>query len=339
LSGRRNNGRRAIALTFSAALHVLFISLVINESATPYQLPETPAPPMELQIFPPEELPPPPPPPPVVIPPKLKEALKEATQTPPVVPPIPQPPKPEVQPPSPVTPPKVSPPKPSPPTPAPTAPPTPTPARPSPPKPSPLAAAPVPAKTPAPPSPAPSPSPAPKPAPAATPSVSTPNPITARITAPVIVAHPSLLNLHKPLKQAPASVPTLPLAPSGQAGGGGGGGTPATAGGPLSGSRLNGLSPYPYGAMPSGGPGLRGTLVGCANAEAVSLTSIERAKCNERFGVEAAKAPVLSGMDPERRAQFDKAADRQESERQHGNAMPVGTDPGTLGMGGLGSPK
>jgi hypothetical protein len=130
------------------------------------------------------------------------------------------------------------------------------------------------------------------------------------------------------------------MAPSGQAGGGGrqaggGGGAP----GSLTGSRLNGLSPYPYGAMPSGGPGLRGTLVGCANAEAVSLSRVERAHCNERFGVEAAKAPVLDGIDPGKRAMFDKAAARQESDRQHGNAMPVGTEPGGLGMGGLGSPK
>ena len=338
LSGRKNRSRRAIALAFSATLHVLFISLVINESATPYQLPEPTPPPMELQIYPPQEVPPPPPPP-VEIPPKIKEALKEASQTPPVVPPIPQPPKPEATPPTPVAPPKVTQPKPSPPTPAPTAPPTPTPARPTPPKPSPLAAAPVPAKTPAPPAPAPSPSPAPKPSLAPTPSVTAPNPVTARVVAPVIVAHPSLLNLHKPLKQAPASVPTLPMAPSGQAGGGGGGTPGGAAGGPLNGSRLNGLSPYPSGAMPSGGPGLRGTLVGCANAEAVSLTSVERAKCNERFGVEAAKAPVLSGMDPGRRAEFDKTAERQENERKHGGGMPVGTDPGALGLGGLGSPK
>ena len=107
----------------------------------------------------------------------------------------------------------------------------------------------------------------------------------------------------------------------------------------MSGSRLNGLSPYPYGAMPSGGPGLRGTLVGCANADSVSLSRVERARCNERFGVEAAKAPVLDGIDPAKRAQFDKASERQETERRHGNGIPVGTDPGGLGMGGLGSPK
>jgi hypothetical protein len=340
LSGRKTRGRNAIALAFSAALHIVFLAMVINESASPYQLPEIAPPPMEVQLVPQEEIPPPPP---VVIPPKIKKELTEANQRPPPppIPPTPQPPKPQPQPPTPIAPAKPAPPKPNPPTPAPPTPtpPTPIPARPAPPKPSPLPAVPTPAKAPAPSAPTPSPSPAPKPSPTPTPSTAAPSPAPAKITAPTIVTRPSLLNLHKPAKEAPANVATLPMAPSGQSGGGGGraggGGAPGAPGG----SRLNGLSPYPYGAMPSGGPGLRGTLVGCANAEAVSLTSVERARCNERFGVEAAKAPVLDGIAPGKRAMFDKAAERQESDRRHGAAIPVGTDPGGLGMGGLGSPK
>ena len=123
------------------------------------------------------------------------------------------------------------------------------------------------------------------------------------------------------------------MAPAGGQVSSGGGGAP---GGPIGGSRLSGLSPYPYGAMPSGGLGLRGTLVGCANAAAVNLSSVERAKCNERFGEEASQAPVLDGIDPAKRERFDKAAERQEEERRHGNAMPVGTESGGLGLGGLG---
>jgi hypothetical protein len=148
---------------------------------------------------------------------------------------------------------------------------------------------------------------------------------------------PSKLNLHKTNHEVPANVPTLPLVPPGggaQAGGGGGGGAPGGAPGALTGSRLNGLSPYPYGALPSGGPGLRGTLVGCANSEAVNLSAVERAKCNERFGDEAAKAPVLDGIDPAKRARFDKAADKQERTREL--QMPVGTERGAQGLGGLG---
>lgn len=152
----------------------------------------------------------------------------------------------------------------------------------------------------------------------------------------MVVVRPSMLNLHKPAREVPAGVPTLPLAPSGAPGGpaqaaaGGGGGTP----GAPAGSRLNGLSPYPYGGLPSGGPGLRGTLVGCANAEAVRLSSVERARCNERFGEEAGRAPVLDPIDPAKRARFDKTADRQERQRNAG--MPVGTTAGVEGFGGLG---
>jgi hypothetical protein len=97
---------------------------------------------------------------------------------------------------------------------------------------------------------------------------------------------------------------------------------------------LNGLSPYPYGALPSGGPGLRGTLVGCANADAVNLTNVERARCSERFGYEAAKAPVLDHIDPAKRSRFDKVADKQERERA--SVMPNGTDKGSSGLAGLG---
>jgi hypothetical protein len=88
--------------------------------------------------------------------------------------------------------------------------------------------------------------------------------------------------------------------------------------------------------MPSGGPGLRGTLVGCANAEAVSLSSVERAHCNSRFGAAASRAPTLDGIDPGKRAQFDKTAARQDAERRAEGAMPVGTTAGASGFGGLG---
>ncbi|HEV7157643.1 MAG TPA: hypothetical protein VGN38_04740 [Caulobacteraceae bacterium] len=336
MSGNRNQRRNVLALVFSAALHVVFLAFVINETASPYALPETAPAPMEVQIVPEQEIQQPPPPPPI-IPKTLREALRRLSQPPPPPAAPPAPTQPQIRPPAPVAPPRVTPPKPNPPTPAPQTPaPTPTPARTAPPKPNPLPAAPVPARAPAPPTPSPSPSPAPNPGPRPAPSVSVtaPHPTTARAPTPAVVVRPSLLNLHKPTREVPAGVPTLPLAPSGapggpaQAGGGGGGpGAPA-------GSRLGGLSPYPYGGLPSGGPGLRGTLVGCANAEAVRLSSVERARCNERFGEEADRAPVLDAIDPVKRSGFDKAADRQARQRNAG--MPVGTAPGAQGFGGLG---
>jgi hypothetical protein len=64
----------------------------------------------------------------------------------------------------------------------------------------------------------------------------------------------------------------------------------------------------PYGFMPSGGGGLRNSLVGCANAEAVRLSGAERDKCNEKFGVDIAGAPKIDGISAAKRATFDKAA-------------------------------
>ncbi len=85
---------------------------------------------------------------------------------------------------------------------------------------------------------------------------------------------------------------------------------------------LKGLNPYPYGAMPSGGPGLRGTLVGCANADAVGLSSAERSHCNERFGEDMAHAPALDPLSRNKRAEFDKSAAHEEAERRYRAAEP-----------------
>jgi hypothetical protein len=156
-------------------------------------------------------------------------------------------------------------------------------------------------------------------------------------------AAPTLLqlNIHKPEKTAPSATPSLPIAPSptpprGQA-------RPAPAGGepPLGGSRLNGLTPYPYGAMPSGGSGLRGSLVGCANADAVALSSVERARCDERLGGAIGAAPLLDGISPAKRAAFDKASERLEEDRRYRDSAPSGpssphplsSGPGDTGRG------
>jgi hypothetical protein len=95
--------------------------------------------------------------------------------------------------------------------------------------------------------------------------------------------------------------------------------------------------------MPSGGSGLRGTLVGCANADSVNLSAAERARCNERFGTRAASAPLLDPISPAKRAAFDKAEERQDrslrykdSTAQPGTAIgplsPDGTSRGPSGV-------
>ena len=88
--------------------------------------------------------------------------------------------------------------------------------------------------------------------------------------------------------------------------------------------------------MPNGGGGLRGTLVGCANAEAVRLSGAERDKCNERFGQEISSAPKLDPLSPAKRASFDKSSAhdaawakyRDSTAGAAGPSMPGGIDHG-----------
>ncbi len=311
MSGRRDNGRNAIGLVLSTALHAILIGIVINQAPPEYQFREAivPPPAMNVEIV---SLPPMPP----IEPPKVEPPRAKPEPTP--TPPKPSPPK--------IEQPKLEPAKPQPPKPAPA---KPTPAKPSPPKPSPLPA-PV----------APSPAPTTRPAPKPQATIVKSTPIQASVQA-APVERPSPLNIHKALMAAPAGVPILPMAPAaGPAGkpgsSAGGAAAAAAAAGAAGTSRLNGLSPYPYGAMPSGGPGLRGTLVGCANAEAVRLSGAERAHCNERFGVDISHAPALDTISRTKRAEFDKAADREEANRKYRDATAtVGApaDPGGIAHG------
>ena len=224
-------------------------------------------------------------PPPPIVPPKMTPR-KIVTET--AAPPAPAPPTPEPKP-----------------TPAPPAPPKPLPAKPTPAKPTTVVVAPTP---PTPPTPQPQP---PKPAPPKLAPPAPPSPTPA----------PVKLNIHKPKEEAPASVATLPMAPSPTPAG-----SPATAGGAQTpGSRLSGLNPFPAGSLPYGGTGLRGTLVGCANADSVHLSSVERAHCNERFGVEITRAPTLDGINPAKRAAFDRAAEAQDRSLHAGAMDPMGS--------------
>ncbi len=279
----KTNRRDAAALLMSAVAHVVVLAFLVSQAAPEYVLPEPPVPPMEVQIIRPTEIPPPPP----IVPPKMTPR-KIVTETPP--PPAPTPPAPEPKP-----------------TPAPPAPPKPAPVKPTPPKATPVVVTPAP---PRPQTPQAQPQP-PRPAP---PKLAPPSP-------PTTVPAPAKLNIHKPKEEAPANVATLPMAPSPLPAPTVPGGSPA--GAPAQGSRLSGLTPFPLGAMPSGGTGLRGTLVGCANADSVRLSTVERAHCNERFGVEIGHAPALDGIPPAKRAAFDKAAAAQDRSLHSGAVDPM----------------
>jgi hypothetical protein len=326
LSGQRNQNRNAAGLLVSVILHVLLVGLIVNQTPPAYDLtisraepePPVPSPAMDVTII---KL--------AVPPPKVTPPTRPATPPPAPTPSPPAPPQPQPEPqPQPVVPahPKILPPTPTR-TPAPPTPPAPTP---TPPKPTPVA---PPVARPAPPIPAVAPRPTPTPAAVVTKAPPQPKPAAASATTA-----PSPLNIHKAAQATPAGVPTLPMSPSpgptGRPGGPAPGAPAAQTGAPGS-SRLNGLTPYPYGFMPNGGGGLRGTLVGCANAEAVRLSGAERDKCNERFGVDIAGAPKLDPLSPAKRAAFDKAAASQEADRRYRAETPTGTTIGAHGFGGM----
>ena len=326
MTGQRRSLRNAVAFAASALVHLLALAVFLVQGVGEYRLPQPPEPPMEVEIARPEQ----------VIPPER-------------LPPIPKSPAPT--PPAPARPQETPQPQP-PPTPQPVAP-QPTPAQPTPAPPAPIVARPVPtvqAPRPAPlvarqpprvnlapsaipelvPAPAPTPAPAPK-APSAPPK---PAAVQAPATAPGPIA--PHLNIHKSEKQAPAGVPTLPMAPSpnqppagGRAPGAPGGGAPVAGGG---GSRLQGLTPYPNGFLPNGGPGLRGSLVGCANAQAVGLSSVERAHCDQRFGASMGSAPHLDDIPPDRRAAFDHEVEKADRARAYRNST---TARDMVGLGGV----
>ncbi len=295
----RQHRRAAWALALSTLWHVVILVGVILQVPRDY-------------IYPPGEAPPPepptvhidaeiiklPPPPPkvVVIPPKVPE-------------PEPLPPKPE---PAPPTPKQVETAKPQPvkTPPAPT--PTPLPPRPVP-KPATLAPPTPPKPTPTPPKPVPT-----TPAPAAPP-------------APTVQMTPMVI--HKPAKDAPATIASLPMAPTPTPPAKAGALAPGAPPAQISGSRLSGLVPWPAGTFPSGGPGLRGSLAGCANSDAVHLSPAERARCNERFGVDMAHAPVLDGINPAKRRSFDAAMEGEDAKRAYRAGSAVHPTPHDLSGG------
>jgi hypothetical protein len=327
VSGKSRQSRNAAGLIVSLFLHVLLIGIIINQQPPEYRFapsdvvpePLTPAPEpaMDVRIM---KLP--------LVPPKVQPSPQPAPPLPVAQPMPPQPTPPAPQPPQPPTPQPVVPEHPTilPPTPPAPAPPVPAPTQ--------AAPRPLPAPTPQPSIAKPAPAPRPTPAPAVPVTAAPPAPVQTQpkpAAAPKVAA-PSALNIHKAAQPVPTGVPTLPLAPAAGAAGAPGAppsGSPA-AGAP-GGSRLNGLNPYPYGFMPSGGGGLRGTLIGCANAEAVHLSSVERDKCNERFGVDVAGAPKLDPLSPAKRAAFDKAAASDAAWQKYRDSTAGAAGPGMPG--------
>lgn len=349
VSRNSRQNRNAVGLISSLVMHTLLIGLIINQQPPQYDLLPSPAEPapvapapeptmdvkiIRMTVAPPKAKALTTPPPQEITPPLPEPTPPTPVMTPDVQPVAPK--HPEIPPPvTPPTPPSPSPPAPTPPVPAP----APAPVKPT--QAAKIAPAPAPAPIPTAAPPKPSPKPTTNPRPTPSPSVTPPKATPAAVAAPAkpaaaIKLAPTPLNLHKAAQPAPLGVPTLPLTLGGGASAGPAGGAAAAAAGSSAGSRLNGLMPYPNGFMPNGGGGLRGTLVGCANAEAVRLSGAERDKCNERFGVDIAGAPRIDGISTAKRATFDKAAasDAAWAKYRDGGLGPAGPSlPGSIDHG------
>jgi hypothetical protein len=144
------------------------------------------------------------------------------------------------------------------------------------------------------------------------------------VTAPTLKLHKSQNENASPLAP-PVSIPgaifatpSSPAAPGAPAGGAGAGAGQGAGAGPSTG---NGL---PRGSFGFGG-GLRGSLIGCVNADTVKLTPEERAKCAERFGEGAKVAPVMDPIGTSRRGSLDDEAAQEAASQKYRDSAPTGT--------------
>jgi hypothetical protein len=290
--------RNALVFVGSLIAHVGLFFFVVKDFHF-YPLREEPETAVQVQIVPP---------PPETIPPPV------------MLPPIPQP-RPPSPPPAPQPQPQPTPPKPQPPTPERATPqPTQTPT-------APVAA---PQKT----APAPAPKPAPAPSPLAptspAPTPGPPKPVPAsqllKSQAQSATQAPKII-LHRPKEQGSALAPSVSIPgaafapPAGAppaAGLPGGGGAPG--GGAPGGSGLLG------GALPGFGRGLRGGVLGCANAEALHLSAAEKARCAEAFGEGARESPQMSAIDASKRQELDRESAAATAAQKYRDSTPSGSE-------------
>jgi outer membrane biosynthesis protein TonB len=306
---RRHLRRDVLVFLASTVFHVALFFIAVSEF-TYYPPPiETPAP-VQIEIVPQSEQPIPPPPIPNVI---IHERL--APTPTPSPPPTPQPQPPTPQKPQPPTPARVT-----------------TQLSPAP-------TAPVQANRAPQPAPTPKPTLAPSLAPI-TPATPAPNPGPPRVvtapTAPTVqskaFAAPHIV-LHRNRNEAGAplapgvSIPGAIEAPPQQASGAPGGPGGGAPGGPGGGAAGGGL---PSGALPGFGSGLRGSVLGCANAAALHLSKAEQAKCNEAFGTGARESPVMDPIGATKRADIDQQAAGEAAARRYRDSTPAGSEVGPI---------
>jgi hypothetical protein len=76
--------------------------------------------------------------------------------------------------------------------------------------------------------------------------------------------------------------------------------------------------------LPHFGGGLRGSLIGCANAEALHLSREEQARCNESLGAGAAQSPQMSAIDASKRRTLDGQAASEAASQKYRDSAPAG---------------
>jgi hypothetical protein len=297
MAQRRQRHLRRNVLVFlgSLAAHTGLFFLVVNQFHF-YPLRYQPEEAVQIEIVPqPVE-----PIPPIPILPPIKPVV-QPTSKPPTPPPTPQA--------------QVTPPKPQPPTPARAAPqPTPTPT--------------APVAAPAKPVQAPAPKPAPTPTPLA-PATPAPTPGPPRVVSQsqvvksqAQVASTPKIVLHRSKDQgaplAPAiAIPGATFAPPTG---------PAPSAAPGGGAPGGGVSGLPGGALPGFGGGLRGSALGCANAEALHFTAAEKARCAQQFGEGARESPQMSAIDASKRQELDHEAASAAAAQKYRDSTPSGSE-------------
>jgi hypothetical protein len=182
--------------------------------------------------------------------------------------------------------------------------------------------------------PKPTPAPAAKPAPSAAPlapptPAPAPSPPRVVTQASVVqsqakVAATPKITLHKDKDQGEPLAPAIsipgaafapPAGPAPQAATSSGAGAPGGGG--------NGL---PGGALPGFGSGLRGSALGCANAEALHLSPAERARCAQSFGEGARESPQISPFSASKREELDREQAAAAAAQKYRDSTPSGSE-------------
>jgi hypothetical protein len=137
--------------------------------------------------------------------------------------------------------------------------------------------------------------------------------------APHLVLHRNRNEAGAPLAPS-VNIPGATVAPPQQASGAPSGAPGGPAGGGAPGGGL------PSGRLPGFGSGLRGSVLGCANAAALHLSKEEQAKCDQAFGTGARESPQMDPIGATKRADIDRQAAQEQAAQRYRDSTPAGSE-------------